>query len=444
MVPLPRFAIAARGRKTAAPVSSAARQREGRGPSEGRWWGQSSQTDRNLGIVCRLATAILLIALIGAAGAAFADPLAIKVGVLRQTHSRETISILDIPASDDFLAGAKLAMSDNNTTGQFLDQSYAIDDVKLAAGDDAVAAAKTLLDSGIGFLIVDLPADAVLKVADLARDKALVFNAGAPDERLREEDCRADVIHVAPSRAQLADALAEYLIWKQWRKWLLVVGSHPEDVALGAAYERAAKKFGAKIVEKRTFEDTGGGRRSDSGVVQTQRQMPLFTQKAPNYDVLIAADENEVFAGYLPYRTWDARPVVGSGGLMPTSWDASHELWGAVQLQNRFERMFHRRMNARDNQAWVAMRMIGDAVNRTKSADPKAARDLMLSADYEVADFKGVKLTLRPWNLQLRQPILLTDGRGTVSVSPQEGFLHQVSELDTLGLDQPETKCKLN
>jgi hypothetical protein len=28
-----------------------------------------------------------------------------------------------------------------------------------------------------------------------------------------------------------------------------------------------------------------------------------------------------------------------------------------------------------------------------------------------------------------------------VSVSPQEGFLHQVSPLDTLGLDRPESAC---
>ena len=365
--------------------------------------------------------------------------------MLRQEHSRETISIVDIPAADDFVAGAKLAMADNNTTGKFLDQSFAIEDVKLAPDDDALASAKTLLSSGLRYLIVDLPVDKVLQVADAARDTgALVFNAGAPDERLREEDCRPNVIHTAPSRAMLADGLAEYLIWKQWRKWLLVVGSHADDIALGAAYERAANKFGAKIVEKRTFEDTGGGRRSDSGVVQTQRQMPVFTQKAPDYDVLVAADENEVFGGYLPYRTWDPRPVAGSGGLTPTSWDPSHELWGAQQLQSRFQRMFHRGMNARDNQAWVAMRMIGDAVNRTKSADPKLVREQMLSPDFEVAGFKGVKLTLRPWNLQLRQPILLTDGRGTVSVSPQEGFLHQFSELDTLGLDRPETKCKLD
>jgi len=387
----------------------------------------------------------LFLATFALGGPARADPLVVKTGVMRVQHSRETISIRDIPAADDFIAGAKLAMADNNTTGSFLDQTFVVEDVKLTPDEDAVAAAKKLLDSGVRYLIVDLPADKLLKVADAARDaQALVFNGGAPDESVREEDCRLNVIHTAPSRAMLADALAQYLIWKKWRKWLLVVGSHPEDAALGAAYERSAKKFGARIVEKRVFEDTGGGRRSDSGVVQTQRQIPVFTQNAPDYDVLVAADENEVFGGYLPYRTWDPRPVTGSGGLTPTSWDASHELWGAQQLQNRFERMFHRGMSARDNQAWVAMRMIGDAINRTNTADTRVVRDQMLSPDFEVADFKGVRLTLRPWNLQLRQPIILTDGRGTVSVSPQEGFLHQVSELDTLGLDQPETKCKLH
>ncbi len=75
--------------------------------------------------------------------AALADPLAVKVGVIRMQHSRETISILEIPAADDFVAGAKLAMADNNTTGKFLDQSFSLEDVKLEPDDDAVAAAKT-------------------------------------------------------------------------------------------------------------------------------------------------------------------------------------------------------------------------------------------------------------------------------------------------------------
>ena len=384
-----------------------------------------------------------LLAVLAWAGAqAQADTLEVKIGVLRLPHSRETVSILDIPAADDFVAGVKSALEDDNTTGRFLDQNFSLLDARLGPDEDPAARLDAMRAQGVNLFVVDLPADKLLAVADHAKD-ALVFNAGAPDERLREDDCRANVFHVAPSRAMLADALGEYLIWKQWRKWFLVVGSHPADKLLGEAYARAAKKFGAKIVETRTYEDTGGGRRSDSGVVQVQRQIPVATQKAPDYDVLIAADESEVFAGYLPYRTWDARPVAGSAGLMPTSWDPSHELWGAIQLQNRFFKQFKRGMTARDNQAWLAARMIGEAVAHAKSADPKTLRDFLRSPDFEAADFKGTRLTLRPWNQQLRQPILLTDGRGTVSVSPQEGYLHQVSELDTLGLDQPETKCKL-
>ncbi len=388
--------------------------------------------------------AAALILLLAAAPAAAADALAIKVGVLRQEHSRETLSILDIPAADDTLAGALLGAADNNTTGKFTHQSYEAIDSKLDADADAGAALDALIDKGARVVIADLSADRLLAASERAKAKgALLFNVSAPDERLREEECRANVIHVAPSRAMLADGLAQYLVWKQWRKWLLIKGSHPEDELLAQAYRRAAKKFGAKILEERVYEDTGGGRRSDSGSMQTQRQMPVLTQNAPAYDALLAIDESEVFAGYLPYRTWDPRPVAGSAGLYPTNWDPAHEQWGAHQLQNRFMASYRRLMNARDNNAWLAMRMIGEAATRTNSDDPEKLRAFIASPDFSIAAFKGVRLTLRPWNQQLRQPILLSDGRMTVSVSPQEGFLHQVSELDTLGFDQPETKCRL-
>ena len=137
----------------------------------------------------------------------------------------------------------------------------------------------------------------------------------------------------------LADALAQFLMWKNWPEWFLVAGSHPEDEGLAQAYRRAAAKFGAKIVEERVLEDTGGARRTDSGHVQVQKQMPVFTQRAPDHDVLIAADENDIFAAYLPYQTWDPRPVAGSAGLVPRSWHPAMEAWGATQFQNRFERL---------------------------------------------------------------------------------------------------------
>jgi ABC transporter substrate binding protein (PQQ-dependent alcohol dehydrogenase system) len=105
--------------------------------------------------------------------------------------------------------------------------------------------------------------------------------------------------------------------------------------------------------------------------------------------------------------------------------------------------MFSRRMTALDMQAWTAVRMIGEATTRTGSDDPQAVLTYMKGPDFGLAAFKGQKITLRDWNLQMRQPILLADGRTIASVSPQEGFLHQFSELDTLGVDRPETKCRL-
>jgi ABC transporter substrate binding protein (PQQ-dependent alcohol dehydrogenase system) len=251
------------------------------------------------------------------------------------------------------------------------------------------------------------------------------------------------VIHTAPTRSMLADGLAQYLIYKRWPRWLLVVGSHDVDKLFADALRRAAARFGGKIVEERVFEDTGGGRRSDSGIAQVQRQIPLFLTGAASHDVLVAADESEVFADYLPYRTRDPRPVAGSAGLVPKSWDPAMDQWGAEQLQNRFVQMFSRRMTALDMQAWTAVRMIGEATTRTGSADPQTAFAYMKGPDFGLAAFKGQKITLRDWNLQLRQPILLADGRTIASVSPQEGFQHQFSELDTLGVDRPETKCRL-
>lgn len=373
-----------------------------------------------------------------------ADPVEIGIGYLGQAGVKSKLSLVEQPAENDGVAGARLAVEDNNTTGRFLNQRFTLEEVRLK-DDEEVAKAATALAGRNGFIIADLPADVLLKAADALRgSKTVLLNAGATDDRLREQDCRANVIHVAPTRSMLADALAQYLAWKQWKRWLLVVGSHPADKLWADALRRAAVRFGARIVQERVFEDTGGARRTDSGVTLIQRQMPVFTQQAPAYDVLVAADESEVFASYLPYRTWDARPVAGSAGLVPASWDAAHDQWGAIQMQNRFFKLNSRRMTARDMQAWTAARMIGEAASRTNSGDPKPLFDFLKGADFSIAAFKGQRLTLRDWNLQLRQPILLVDGRMVVSVSPQEGFLHQFSELDTLGVDRPETKCKLS
>ncbi|HEX4366874.1 MAG TPA: ABC transporter substrate-binding protein [Rhodopila sp.] len=373
-----------------------------------------------------------------------ADEPAVQIGYVRSLERHPTISLLDKPTPNAGLAGATLGLDDDNTTGRLQGQAFTLVDVPVRPNADVVAALEGLATKGVKLVMTDLPGAAVLKLADAGKAHGMtIFNLAAPDDSLRQEDCRNDLIHVAPSRAMLADAVGQYLVWKKWTRWFLVYGSHPEDQLLADAYRRTAKRFGAKIVAEKLSKDTGGSRETDSGVVQTQQQMPVLTQGAPDYDVLIAADENQVFAGYLPYRTWDPRPVAGSAGLEPLTWDASSESWGGTQLQDRFERLYHRRMMPLDMQAWTGVRMVGEAASRTSSGDPDKIMAYMKGADFGIAAYKGQRLTLRNWDWQLRQPILLADGRTIVSISPQPGFLHQVTELDTLGIDRPETKCKL-
>lgn len=353
------------------------------------------------------------------------------------------LSLLDIPPADNGIAGAKLAISDNNTTGRFMKQEFLLDVVEGNKAEDLVAEVVKRADAGVGFFVLDVAPKTVLAIADALKGKdAMAFNASAPDENLREEDCRTNVKHTAPSRTMLADALAQYMVWKKWTRWFLVTGPQPEDKAFADALKRAAKRFGSRIVEERQFTYDPGGRRTDGGFEQVQQQIPSFTQKVPEHDVQVVADEGGLFGEYFPYRTWDAKPVIGTAGLYPTSWHPAMEQWGATQFQNRFKRLAGRNMRPLDYNVWTAVRAVGEAATRKKSTSAKELIEYMRAPEFDLAAFKGQKLTFRAWNGQLRQPILLATGKLPVTVSPQLGFLHQLTELDTLGIDKPETKCK--
>lgn len=370
--------------------------------------------------------------------------LAFKILYLKQIRDiNPPLSLLDIAPDDDGVAGAKLAISDNNTTGKFLNQTFELNEFESNNIDELMKVAGEKVGEGYGFIVADTDPEVLLKLSDALKGKpAVIFNVGNPDDSVREENCRANVMHVAPTRSMQSDALAQYFAWKQWRNWLLVTGPTPEDKLLADAYKRSAKKFGAKIVQELEFKYESGSRRADGGFEQVQQQIPQFLQKAPDHDVLLVADEARLFADYVPYRTWVPRPVAGSAGLVATSWHPAVELWGGTQFQNRFKRMNKRIMRPLDYDAWVAVRAVGEAATRKQTTDFKVLSDFMHSPDFEVAAFKGVKTTFRNWNGQLRQPLIVTTPKLLVSVSPQPGFLHQTSELDTMGYDKPETKCK--
>ncbi|MEM7188986.1 MAG: ABC transporter substrate-binding protein [Pseudomonadota bacterium] len=374
-----------------------------------------------------------------------ADEVVIKTAILTVKYRKERpISRLDLPPRDLGVAGARQALEDNNSTGRFLGQVYEMAEAS-AKPDKAAAKLDELIADGATFIAINANADDLLALADHVEGQdVLLVNVAATDNRLRNDDCRINVVHAAPSRAQITDGLAQYMVWKKWREWFLIHGSNPEDLLKAESYRRSAKKFGLKITEERVFEDTGGARRSDSGHVLVQKQIPVFTNRADDHDVVVAADEAGVFGVYLPYRLNDPRPVVGDAGLIASMWHPGHESWGATQLQRRFERKQKRQMRDVDYNAWIGLRTIGEAVTRAETKDFAGVKSYLLSQDLEIAGFKGIPLNYRPWNNQLRHGVILGDGKLVVTVSPQDEFLHQHTRLDTLGFDEPESSCSFN
>ena len=347
------------------------------------------------------------------------------------------LSNLDDPVEDEGLQGARLGIKDNNTTGRFMKLSYGITERIVAEKGSLEGAFREIVASGAQFVIADMNADSLKRILALPEShNVLIFNTGAADNDLRRKSCRSGLLHTLPSHAMLTDALVQFLVKKRWKKWFLVTGPRTDDKTFAASFRHSARKFGGKIVKEKDWTGDHDARRT------AQAEVPLFTQGV-DYDVLVVADVIGDFGEYLPYRTWQPKLVAGTQGLVPSAWHRTVEQWGAAQLQSRFLKNAKRWMTARDYAAWAAVRAIGEAVLRTRKNDRQAVNDYLLSDKFQLAAFKGRSLTFRTWNGQMRQSIALSAARSLVSTSPPEGFLHQVTDLDTLGFDKPEVKCGL-
>ena len=331
--------------------------------------------------------------------------------------------------------GATMALKEVKFHGQALGISFKIKPVRAKDEMGLSAAIDELSKTGVRFFIVDAQAEHLAKLTTHVQGRDLMLlNISAHDDVLRQQHCQANVLHLIPSHAMLADALAQYLVIKKWVDVLVLVGPTSKDRLIATSFARAASRFGLNIVDQRDFllGNNPRERKNNNSV--------LLTGKA-DYDVIFVADGDGEFARALPYRTLKPRPIVGSEGLAAVAWHWAWERHGAPQLEKRFEKAAKRPMQGIDWAAWIAVKMIASAVQRTSSVDFAMLRDHILGPDLVVDGFKGNQLNFRPWSGQLRQPLLLITHNWVVARAPLEGFLHQKNKMDTLGFDEREIRC---
>ena len=166
--------------------------------------------------------------------------------------------------------------------------------------------------------------------------------------------------------------------------------------------------------------------------------MPTFTQVA-EHDVMIVADERGDFGDYFPSHL-AAAPVAGTLGPGRPWLAPQRRAMGRGAAAKPLPRL----CQAAD--AGGGLRRLGggaqrEAAARTQSGDARVVADYIRGPEFRAGGVRNRSLSYRAWNGELRQPMLIAQPRALVSLSPQ-GFLHPSSDLDALGFDAPEVKCK--
>ena len=296
----------------------------------------------------------------------------------------------------------------------------------------ARSAAQAAERAGAAVVLTDLPAAWTLAVVDAV--KIPVVNLGSAADSLRQQDCRARLFHIMPSERMRSDALAQTLISRKWSRVLLLVGPSAEDQARAATAQASLRRYGLQVAATKPFKLSADPR-------ERNLANPVLLTTGAQYDAVWVVDSDGEFGRRLPYSIALPRPVVGDAGLVALAWHAQFERFGAPQVARRFARAHQRPMTAHDWAAWMGGKLLVALATAQPRGNPAAWAQALPRLQLDGS--KGTQLTFRPWDGQLRQPLLLTDGQGVVAQAPVEGLLHPRNVLDTLGVDEPEKLCKV-
>jgi len=311
--------------------------------------------------------------------------------------------------------------------------------VEVADAAQAAAAAKAAEQQGAVLTFTDLPLEATVAVAKAVNHA--VVNLGEASDALRETQCQPRLLHAALSERMKADALAQYLSSRNWKQVLLLSGPLPADAERRATVEAALKRQSLKLVAAKPFKLSADPRERDLG-----NPLLLTGPSVGSYDVVWVVDSDGEFAQGLPYRTALPRPVVGDAGLSALAWSPKFERYGGPQVTRRLRKAVGRPMSAHDWPAWLMGKSVAEAALSVRENDAKApvtgAALLQALGRLELDGSKGVAMSFRAWDGQLRQPVFLGDAHGVAATAPLDGVLHPRNKLDTLGADEPEKRCK--
>ncbi len=375
-----------------------------------------SAATRSLAPLC----AALCLVVTGVAGAQSIPAGPLSIGVILPPATGEPLGDAVARSAAD---GATMADEEFAFNAEMLGIDFSVLTREAGGADAVVAAAQELVGEGAYLIAGGFSLEEAAALSAWSAEAGVPYlNVGASADALRQGQCQATALHIAPSAAMYLDSLAGWYVRSGYRQWFFVYGTDEESGAQLARIKKglSERHFGARSVGEVALEPDGDVapvvdrvRRSGADVVL------LLLPTAEQLRVLAALDEAglEVEVTGYPYpdaqtrafyaASRDAAPRLGAGHRA-SAWEATLDAYGARELNARFrERFDGLPMEA---PAWAVYQAVKLGYEAAFFGGGTDAADVLgyLQADTTVFDvWKGIGTTFRPWDGQLRQSLYL-------------------------------------
>lgn len=361
--------------------------------------------------------------------------------------------------------GLTMGEEEYNLNAQLLGKALRVLRVSASTPQEAEAAGERLAAQGAFALVGGFAGQALALMRVAERRRIPFFNIGDPSDRLRNEACSRFAFHLEASAAMYLDALATWFVRAGFRTWFLVYGG-PEGEALRERARRALlqRHFGARIAGEAEVQGEDFRQALEAvGRVRPQVVLLLLPPEAqlaflPLYERLGLSGQVTGF----PYPETQTRaffaemvaraPKVGAG-YRAVLWEAKLDAYGARELNARYRTRFGRPMDPPAWSAYQAVKLLFEAVAFAQTAEEARLLTYLEDPGAVFDVHKGIGVSFRPWDHQLRQPLYLVkvvQAQGAWDRASLVGELpaiyrpgtDPVERLDQIGDLRPQSRCR--
>jgi len=137
----------------------------------------------------------------------------------------------------------------------------------------------------------------------------------------------------------------------------------------------------------------------------------------------------------------DAQAMAKSQGRV-SAWEPTLVRFGADTLNRRFRERFGTPMTEEAWTAWIATKIIWESALKLQSASPTTLMAHLTTPTAQFDGHKGLPLSFRTWDQQLRQPLYVVDGKRATEVPTALRAGEPARELlDRLGAGPTPSRC---